>query len=133
MPRRMTFRKPALSLAVGLLASIANLPVSAQTLLNNVVAWPGLTQDDIQRMEAAAARLYENTSIGTVERWRNPDTRTAGEVSLVHSFEINKMPCRTIDYKVRFDSVRHLPTHYSMNWCKVPDGSWKIVEVAPPR
>src|SRR5262249_9108158 len=34
-------------------------------------------QDDIDRMEAAAARLYEGRSIGTIERWRNPDTKTS--------------------------------------------------------
>jgi surface antigen len=130
---RLTFRKSAFCAAIGLLASTVTVPSFAQTLLNNIVAWPGLTPDDIQRMEAAAARLYEGRSIGTVERWRNPDTKNAGEVTLTRSFDIDKMPCRTVDYKFRFDSVRHLPTHYIMNWCNVPDGGWKIVEVAPPR
>jgi surface antigen len=130
---RAVFRKRAFRLTVGLLASTVTGPLFAQTLLNSVVAWPGLTPDDIQRMEAAAARLYEGRSIGTVERWRNPDTKNAGEVTLTRSFNIDRMPCRTVDYKFRFDSVRHLPTHYLINWCRVPDGGWRIVEVAPPR
>ena len=56
------------------------------------IAWPGLPQDDLERMEAAAARLYEGRSIGTIERWRSPDTKNAGEVKLLRSFDSHGMP-----------------------------------------
>lgn len=98
-----------------------------------VIAWPGLPDDDIARMEAAAARLYEGRSIGTIERWRSPETRNAGEVKLLRSFDSHGMPCRTIDYTIRFEVQRDRPNHYILNWCKLPDGTWKIVELARQR
>jgi surface antigen len=84
-------------------------------------------------MNAAAARLYEGRSIGTVERWRNPNTNDAGSVELVKSFEAHKMPCRTLSYTIRFETRRDSPTHYVINWCKIQEGEWKIVELVPPR
>lgn len=95
--------------------------------------WPGLSQDDAARMHAAAARLYEGRSIGTVERWRSPASNDAGEVKLLESFDVRGMPCRTIDYTIRFDTNRDSPDHYVINWCRVQGGVWKIVEVVPPR
>lgn len=105
-------------------ADLSSLPIPA---------WPGLPPDDVNRMTAAAARLYEGHSIGTVERWRNPDSKNAGEVKLTHSFEANGMPCRTIDYTIRFNEQRNSPDHYVLTWCKVGAEGWKIVEIPPPR
>ncbi len=105
-------------------ADISSLPIPA---------WPGLPKDDLDRMTAAAARLYEGRSIGTVERWRSPDTKNAGEVKLLQSFEAHGMPCRIIDYTIRFNEQRNRPDHYRLTWCKVPDDGWKIVEIPPPR
>jgi surface antigen len=97
------------------------------------VGWPGLSQDDLERMGAAAQRLYEGGSIGTVERWRNPDTKNAGEVKLTRSFEAQGMPCRTLDYTIRFDAARTKPKSYVLSWCKVPNDDWKIVELPRQR
>ncbi|HEY0182240.1 MAG TPA: hypothetical protein VGC09_05475 [Rhodopila sp.] len=105
----------------------------AQTVFSTDVAWPGLTQDDIDRMHAAASRLYEGRSIGTIERWRSPDSKDAGEVKLIKSFKAHNMPCSRLDYTIRFNVVRDRPDHYVINWCKVPEGDWKIVEVVAPR
>jgi hypothetical protein len=124
-----------LTVAVGLLPALA-APVShAQVVppLSSDVAWPGLTQDDVDRMGAAAARLYEGRSIGTVERWRSPDSKDAGEVKLTHVFEANGMPCRTLDYIIRFESDRRSPSRYVINWCQVQGGQWKIVELPQHR
>lgn len=135
LPFRSFARKRALSVAVGLVVFFAATLASAQQALPMVgdPAWPGLAKDDIDRMSAAAARLYEGHSIGTVERWRNPDSKDAGEVKLVRSFESHGMPCRTLDYTIRFATARNSPDHYVLNWCKIPSGEWKIVELAPPR
>ena len=118
--------------ALGLLALPASSAVAMVPELGPGFAWPGLTQDDVTRMHEAAERLYEGRSIGTVERWRSPDSKDAGEVKLIRSFDSHGMPCRTIDYTVRFETKRNSPDHYVMNWCRVPDGSWKIVELPPP-
>jgi hypothetical protein len=97
------------------------------------LAWPGLGQDDLDRMNAASARLYEGRSIGTVERWLNPDTRDAGEVKLIRSFDSHGMPCRTLDYIIRFQTNRNRLDHYVVNWCRVSGNDWKVVELAPHR
>ncbi|MBV8459113.1 MAG: hypothetical protein JO122_21170, partial [Acetobacteraceae bacterium] len=89
-------------------------------------------QADFDRMHAAAARLYEGQSTGTVERWRDPDTQDSGEVKLLRSFDANGMPCRTIDYTIHFANQRDRLSHYVVNWCRVREGTWKIVEIPVP-
>ena len=105
---------------------------AAQTVFSYDVAWPGLSRDDIDRMHAAAARLYEGRSIGTIERWRSPDSKNAGKVKLVRSYDAHHMPCRTLDYTIQFSVASDRPSHYLINWCKIPEGDWKIVELVPP-
>jgi surface antigen len=119
--------------ALGLMVMSHSNAVLAQAIPAPLLGWPGLTQDDIDRMHAAAARLYEGRSIGTVERWRSPDSKDAGEVKLIRSFESHGMPCRTIDYTIRFESARNSPDRYIINWCQVSGDTWKIVEVPRPR
>jgi len=124
------------SLRVRLLSAAFALLIgssSGAVALGLELGWPGLTDDDIVRMHAAAARLYEGRSIGTIERWRSPASKDAGEVKLIRSFDANGMPCRTIDYLIRFETARDMPDHYVVNWCRVPGGIWKIVELAQPR
>jgi surface antigen len=120
---------PVLGLALALLSCEA----AAQPVPIPSLAWPGLTPGDLDRMQAAAARLYEGRSIGTVERWRNPHSNDAGEVTLLQSFETHGMPCRTIAYAIAFATAKERLDHYRVNWCRVPDGTWKIVEVDAPR
>jgi surface antigen len=122
-----------LNAAIALLLAAASSAGAVQFATGPTVAWPGLSQDDVDRMQAAAARLYEGRSIGTVERWRNPDSKDAGEVKLLRSFESHGMPCRTIDYTVRFESRRNSTDHYVLNWCRVEEGSWKVVELPRQR
>jgi surface antigen len=118
-----------LIIAFGPWVVLASNVALAQPVPSPVVAWPGLSPGDIERMHAAAARLYEGRSIGTVERWRNPDSKDAGEVKLVRSFETHGMPCRTIDYTVRYQVNQNGLDHYVVNWCMVSAGTWKIVEL----
>jgi hypothetical protein len=96
------------------------------------LAWPGLTEDDFNRMHAAAAKLYESQSVGTVERWRSPESEDSGEVKLIRSFTANGMPCSELDYVIRFQARLISPDHYVVNWCKVGNGEWKIVEIPAP-
>jgi hypothetical protein len=119
--------------ALGVLLVGVSVPATAAPVPSPNLAWPGLSEDDVVRMHAAAARLYEGRSIGTVERWRSPESKDAGEVKLIRSFDSHGMPCRTIDYTIRFNERRNSPDHYVINWCRVSEDTWKIVELAPPR
>jgi surface antigen len=133
-PIALFLRKRALGVSASLLlASVADVSLAQAPVITGDIAWPGLTQDDLDRMHAAGARLYEGRSIGTVERWRSPDSKDAGEVKLIRSFDARGLPCRTLDYTIRFETARNRPNRYIINWCKVQGGEWKIVELPSPR
>ncbi|HTU53768.1 MAG TPA: hypothetical protein VMF62_07335 [Acetobacteraceae bacterium] len=121
------------ALALVLAVALPSGQAAAQPVPIPSLAWPGLTQGDLDRMQAAAARLYEGRSIGTVERWRNPHSNDAGEVTLVRSFQTHGMPCSTIAYAIEFASAKGRLDRYRVNWCRVPDGTWKIVELDEPQ
>jgi surface antigen len=126
--RLPSVRRGALGPTVALLLAVA-LPAWAQTFvpqLQNI--YPRLNNEDITRMQAAAARLYEGRSIGTVERWRNPDSGNAGSVKLIGSSTVKGLPCRRLEYSVRLQQRAQSPSTYSLNWCKTEAGEWKIVE-----
>ncbi len=131
-PLRRTYI--AAAVLVALFAPVSN-PALPQPFPLPVpsIGWPGVPPDDVARMHAAAARLYEGSSIGTVERWRNPDTKDAGEVQLIRSFSEKGMPCRAIRYTIRYQANRTRLEHYVVNWCHVPGDDWKIVELPRPR
>src|SRR3954447_3774957 len=108
-------QKSAFGRAAALLPFLAPVPAAAQMTFSTDLAWPGLTRDDVSRMHAAAARVYEGSSIGTGARWRNPDTRTAGEIELRRSFEAHDLSCRRREYAVRFEVVKDARREYVLN------------------
>ncbi len=115
------------------LAAIVAAPAMAQpaiTMPNRNIS--GLTADDTARMHAAEARLYEGRSVGTIERWRNPDSDNAGEVQLARQFQFKGMPCRSLNYRVRLAERPKAEEHFSLSWCKLQSGEWKTVEIKPP-
>jgi surface antigen len=93
------------------------------------LGWVGFSKADLDSMNAAAARLYEGSVVGTTERWSSPDSGRAGAVMLIASFDFRGMPCRTLTYTIMSAGQGGYPGHYLMNWCQVSDGAWKIVEV----
>jgi surface antigen len=128
LPFLRSARRRALAAALAL-----SIPVSIASAAPPFpgLPWSGLSRDDLDRMHAAAARLYEGRSIGTVERWRNPDSNDAGEVKLRRQFEAKGMPCSQIEYTVRLAETQEL-RRYVLSWCKLSTGDWKIVDVNPP-
>ena len=106
----------------------APVPAAAQSLIPPLGARNGLSNDDLDRMNAAATRLCENRPAGSVEDWRNPKTRNAGSVKLLRRFETDGMPCWRMEYTIRFERVRHRPRQYRVNWCRTDTGELRIVE-----
>ncbi len=126
-PLRQTWL-PAAAL-IGLFSLASRMALTQPLPLPMIApALPGVPPGDADRIHAAA-RLREGRSIGTVERWRNPDTKDAGEVELIRSFDHNGMSCRTIRYTIRYESHRDSLDRYVANWCHVPEGTWKIVDI----
>ena len=134
-----TWARIAVSAALGSMLLIIPQASIAQGSfpLGALVPPPGthqqaLNADDINRMNAAAEQLYRNRSIGTVERWRNPDSKNAGAVKLLSRFEAQGMPCWRMRYTIRFERTRNEAHPYVINWCNTADGEWKILEGGPP-
>lgn len=121
-----------LGVAFGLMVALSAGIVAAQSALTPYIYLPGLTQDDIDRLHAAADKLYEGQSVGTVERWRSPESQDSGELKLIRSFDANGIPCRTIDYTILIEGTA-APYDYVINWCRVPGGTWRIVQDVQPR
>jgi surface antigen len=90
--------------------------------------WPSLTTSDFDQMHAAAALLYQGRPVGAKERWRNPETHNAGSITLTRDFDMKGMTCRSMEYRIRFGQPSKQHDHYAIDWCAVPDGSWKIVD-----
>jgi len=104
-------------------------PAVAQSLFPTLQSYyPQLSREDVDRVEAAAARLYTGTGIGDMERWRNPVTGDSGSVKLIASTEVKGQPCRKLQYTVRLEQKNQELNSYVLNWCKTPSGEWKIVE-----
>lgn len=120
-----------LTLVAGL--ALCAVPAAAQLVpLLQGRAWPGLSAEDVNRLHTAELRLFEDRSIGSIERWRNPDTGNAGKVELVRKYEAKGIPCRGVRYTLRFTEKATTPDNYVLNWCRQQSGDWKIVPSGPP-
>lgn len=125
MPGRVWVATAALLLALAAPAASQNFA----PLLQGV--YPQLTTADVDRMGAAAERLYTGTAIGTVERWRNPDNGNSGTVALVGTPEFRGQPCRRLEYTARIAQRNQELTTHTLTWCRTEAGEWKIAENVP--
>ena len=127
--RFFPFAASSMAAALVILATPARPYQTGLPWLGAPLNGPTLTQDDIARMQAAVARLNEGRSIGTIERWRGASSNNAGEVALTRRFVAKGMSCHTLRYLIRYGKQPNTPRHYVFNWCRQPDGAWKIVEL----
>ena len=113
------------------LPGLLPLPAAAQVLLPPVQSrsWVGLTPQDIDLVHQAETRFFQDQAIGTVERWRNPQSGNAGEVTLARTYESKGAPCHSLSYTLRFAKPSSMPDKYTLDWCQQPDGAWKIVSL----
>ena len=86
-----------------------------------------LTDQDLQPLEAAAAKLFnmDQPKIGSVETWNNPATGVRGTVTLTRAEQRNGLPCRTLRYVILNPRLAR-PTDVALNWCRTEAGEWKI-------
>jgi len=112
---------------------VGNACAIAQVLPPAELNWPPLTAGDFDRMHAAAGLLYQGRPVGSIENWRNPKTDNAGSVTLTGDFATKGMPCRTMTYRIRLKHSVDDPSRYVISWCKLSDGSWKILDRASTR
>jgi surface antigen len=91
-----------------------------------------LDKSDLALLDQTAEKLYtaDNVADGASEKWMNPKTGTSGTVTMqskfAHTWHGTQLDCR----KIKYDILRKrasAPRTYVVNWCKQPDGEWKIL------
>lgn len=91
-----------------------------------------LNHHDLKAMAAADEPLLTDDTlpIGATREWSNPESGDHGTVQLVKRFEYtyegNKLPCRELKYHTILSNTAD-PYNYTLNRCKVADGSWKTL------
>jgi hypothetical protein len=63
---------------------------------------------------------------GSATSWRNDQTGSNGTISVTRSFHEKNMPCHTLTYET-IPMATPPAGRLLLNWCKTPDGSWKIL------
>lgn len=118
-------RLVSLALAAVLLTGVAALPAQAQL---NPFTRGGfeLSQDDIDMLKAAAAKLYdgETAPVGKAEYWANQNSGNSGTVQLIGLFDHQGLPCRRLQHDITIKDVAD-PFRFIVDRCKTADGSWK--------
>jgi surface antigen len=121
--------RQALVIAVGLLC-IVSAGAALRSPLFGLTWLEPLTGGDIERMGTASQQVLQHASDDLVAQWQNPESQHAGVVRPIRNFDAHGMPCRTLDYTIRYKEVVDPLDHYVVNWCRLPDGEWKVVELA---
>jgi len=115
----------SLALAAFLLAAAVVPPAQAQL---NPFTRSGfeLSQEDIDLLKAAAAKLYigETAPVGKAEAWSNEKTGNSGIVQLIGLFDYKGLPCRRLQHDITIKGVAD-PYRFIFDRCKTADGSWK--------
>lgn len=85
----------------------------------------GLNEQDMQRLNAAAAKLTEATPVGTTQEWTNSESGNRGTVQLVEIHAKEGMPCLKVRHVIKLRGVAD-PQVYVFERCRLPDGTWKL-------
>lgn len=95
-----------------------------------------LTAEDFKLMDQVVQPLLSDDSVplGTTRTWSNPKSGDQGTVTLMQRFDYNyqgtKLPCRKLNYVFQTPEVAE-HARYSLNQCRISDGSWKLLSVNP--
>lgn len=89
------------------------------------------TPEDLPMLRSASAPLFEAATAGTTREWSNPQTGNSGAIKLRRIFALKGMPCRTFDYTTWTEHHTN-ESRVVLDWCKVPDDGWKLVDPREP-
>lgn len=121
--------RPLIALAGFALVLFAALPV-AEAQINPFLGSREvrLNRNDLDVMSEVASGLLRGEHIpdGTSVAWKNGADGRSGTITLLKTFTQNDMACKTLRYRVPVTSAAKF-RNYDLNWCKIPDGEWKVV------
>ncbi len=81
------------------------------------------SDEDKEMMREAIFNALEQQPDNVTTGWKNPATGTSGIIRPVETFEQNGMRCRKLRLR---NSVQDTTTEWMFNFCKTPEGEWKI-------
>ena len=120
---------PNLSNAV---LACAVLVMSAGTASAQIDPFPDrkmtLSESDLAVIEEVAGGLVSGKVVptGTKLQWYNGETHRQGTIEVLGSSQLDGRPCHKLRYTFPI-KARPGSRVYDLNWCKMPDGDWKIV------
>lgn len=113
------------------LLACALIAMSASTAAAQIDPFPDrnltLSESDLAVIEEIASGLIAGKVVptGTKLQWHNGETSRHGTIEVLGSSELDSRPCHKLRYTFPIKS-RPGSRVYDLNWCKMPDGDWKI-------
>ena len=107
------------------LALAACRPMVAQAQMNPIKEQMGMSQQELDAMGDAAAKLYTDpaSAPGSIERWQ-ASSGTRGTVRLVEWYKLEGMPCARLLHELQRADAGD-PQSFTIDRCQTGDG-WKI-------
>lgn len=87
-----------------------------------------LSESDLAVIEEVAGGLISGKVVpaGTKLQWFNGETHRRGTIEVLGSSQLDGRPCHQLRYTFPVKS-RPGSRSYDLNWCRMPEGEWKIV------
>ena len=104
----------------------------AQAQINPFGRWaqPGLTKEESALVKKAAQSVYMNPNVkpGDKAEWASKKTGNSGWIEAVKLFTYNgNVNCVETLYGFNIKEADQARNTLTINHCKMPDGSWKIL------
>jgi surface antigen len=90
-----------------------------------------LNNADFTLLVDTANSLLRRPSLanGAAASWQNDQTGSHGTISVTKTFHRDSMLCHTLSYETTPMATTSSANNTVLNWCKTPDGSWKILSL----
>ncbi|MGE0094136.1 MAG: hypothetical protein AB7M05_05465 [Alphaproteobacteria bacterium] len=115
-------------IALAVLAGGASL---AQAQINPFGRWaqPGLTKEEASIVQKTAQSVYRNPDVKPGDRaeWSYKKTGNSGWVEATKLFDYKDAKCIETLYGFKIKEAEMAQNTLTINHCKMPDGSWKIL------
>lgn len=117
-----------LSVALLALAPGLTLASNVQFLRDSPIS--KMTPEDLTLMRATIHETLDQGTDGASKRWENPKTGASGIVTPLKRYERDGAPCRLVEI---FNEAQGFSGRTRYDFCKQPDGSWKMPAPAAPK
>jgi surface antigen len=84
---------------------------------------------DMQMFQQALDNALDKGADGTIVTWANPDSKAAGEVKPLKTFERAGAPCRVANIA---NHAKGRSSNGPFTFCKAADGKWTLAPTEKP-